>query len=378
MNNKFTSVIPSDITGSADDVTGKAVHDAFADHDSHATDHMEGEAGDVNGSCESSLFLTMANFKDSPDYLAIDDSSRVMDFHDLQSQNRQSGVHSQINVPYADIVKVMEHVINNLSPVCLWQLVHHGKPDTVLKVLYPIFSEYFMRTMRTKTKQPTHVLKALMHGSLETLILCFQSASAGIFNGLAKPQYSEFLVRTSFRPAQAIEAALITEGKRRSDLLIERAHENYWQRRDQAASPTRDVEARTDISHLRKTHIFLNGVAERNKAGAHVLTIKRDRNYCVTQIRAHYAPLIEVRRGDPPALNDFFEANPHFSPHTLLTILDECVKARIEITTHSDQEGFESFFPEKGCRISFLLNHINDIQKQLRLRYKARGKVWRY
>lgn len=366
-------ILGDDATGEAPGVEGA---DNDADHDSNGIDTTLGEA------CEETdehfgFVLCAKDLKHRIDYLALANTSGAIGVKELHALNEDSGLFDVSpelrGVTYKELTNLVEDCVRGLDTALVVQLVDAQDDDVAVKVLYPIFSDFFMRSMRKEHNLPTHVLKKLMHASLESLVMCIRNALNCPGDHLFGSDVPEFARKISNRARMGIYEALREEQIETEKRLIAKSLEIEQHRRDQHASPTRHLEANASLSTEGRISVFINGVVERNKAGELVRTEFRKDGF-INAIACEFISLLELRRGDRGRLSKIFSGRPYLTVENALEVLDWCLLTRVGIMTKQPANWkANSFYPSGGCNLSFFSNNFDNIVEQVRLRARSFG-----
>lgn len=295
-----------------------------------------------------------------------------MGFEELHALNLESGLFNKSpdtnGVTHRELTYLVEACVRSLDTALVVQLVEAQDDDIAVKLLYPIFCDYFMRSMRTKHDLPTHVLKRLMHASLESLVMCLRAAlenQDGILYGSDVPEFS---IQISRRARVPIYDAIRAEKYLAEEQLYKRAFQMDFTRREQHASPTRHLEAVETLSTASKVQVFINGVIERNKAGELITEVFRNDEF-VYAIRCRFQSFLTLRNGDRVHLLRLFSENPYLTVENALDVLDWCLRIQVgTITKDLDAWRCNSFYPVRGCDVKFFCSNFDAIVEQVRLR----------
>jgi hypothetical protein len=346
--------------------------------DGHILDEVEGVSLQENFEWLRQEFDHLVTIDDIADEVFdADDDSNAANYtwEQVTNKNAEFGPAFDLNNLPVDhrptkIGIAIRDFIKETDPHLIQHLVQCHDPDESLRFLADPFLNYCGKDNGSLFRSG-HFDDALtkdraFFAALELLVLGIQHTHSEVAPDEGKCGFADWHIRL-VRSAVLEQAEIVDEI--RKDSMLERVRQIYLERRLSFASPTRDQEDDSNLPPAQKARVFMNALRERNDAGALCDSKYYDHNRKLICVGINYPSILVFRRTDKDTAERFFTDFENVSVRDLLSIVDACVRVKVEAITGRDHDKHTAWHGERGVVIAFLFKHLGKITEELKTRY---------
>ena len=375
--NPFEKLIfctPETMQGSANDGDWKSK----LPHDGFTLDEVEGVSRQEAFELFRQKFDHLVTIDDIGDEVFDADdysSSSYYNWEFVRNKNAEFGPAFDLNNLPVDhrptkICVAIRDFIKKFDPHLIQHLVKCHDHDESLRFLADPFLNYCGKDngslFRSGHFDDEFTKKRAFFAALELLVLGIQHTHSEVAPDEGKCGFADWHIRL-VRSAVLEQAEIVDEI--RKDSMLERVRQIYLERRLDFASPTRDQEDDSNLPPAQKARVFMNALRERNDAGALCDTKYYDHNRKLICVGINYPSILVFRKTDRDTAEQFFADFENVSVRNLLSIVDACVRVKVEAITGRDHDKHTAWHGERGVVIAFLFKHLGKITEELKTRY---------